>query len=131
MSKNLTYENIIEIGLIEFPELKSKFGSSTVEKVLLQGPYILYEDLIVPIVVDNRMEDPFLERTAGYLEQMLISEDSRVRNLGELALLEGFVINDLHEISPWLLDASKVALSRIHDRIDFDFESWMRAEKSN
>lgn len=131
MSHRITYDRTKEIALERYPELKRIFGASNIERALDDGSYILYEDYVVPLIVSKRQNKDEMKKASDFIEMLLLSPDANVRNLAEIAVLEGIVINELVEIIPWLKAASIDSLHRVASRIELDENIWLGNEPFN
>ena len=112
--------------LEKFPELEAVYSRERLRDAAELGAYILHEDFLLQwaISVERSRED--LKRISGYIEVLAASEHFEIRNLAQIALLEGLVNNDTVAIAPLLGDRAKAILEEeVVKNIKFDQKSWL------
>lgn len=96
----MNYENIIELLLLEFPNLKEKIEA---EDYLSNLPHCIFEIILIPYMkkICENYEKKELVKLGAFLEKMAVCEDVKVRELLNVSFLEPIALEDI-EILPIL-----------------------------
>ena len=96
----MNYDNIIELLLWEFPNLKEGLEEDYYLKDL---PHCIFEMILIPYVkkICENVEKEDLIKLGNFLEKMAICEDKKVNELLNVSFLEPIVLAD-KELIPFL-----------------------------
>lgn len=94
----MNYENIIELLLLEFPDIKDKLET---EDYLSDLPHCIFEITLIPFVKSKckNSEEKELLKLGVFLEKMSMCEDMKVRELMNVSFLEPIVLDDKEVLS--------------------------------
>lgn len=94
----MNYENIIELLLFEFPNLKENIEA---EDYLNDLPHCIFEIVLIPYVkkICENLEKKKLVKLGIFLEKMAMCEDVKVRELLNVSFLEPVVLKDKEVLS--------------------------------
>lgn len=94
----MKYENIIELLLQEFPNLKEKIEQ---EDYLSDFPHCIFEMILIPFVKQlcEDVKKNELLKLGVFLDKMAVCEDAKVRELLNVSFLESIVLDDKKVIS--------------------------------
>lgn len=94
----MNYENIIELLLLEFPDIKDKLET---EDYLSDLPHCIFEIILIPFVKSKckNPEEKELLKLGVFLEKMSMCEDMKVRELMNVSFLEPIVLDDKEVLS--------------------------------
>lgn len=89
----MNYENIIELFLLEFPNLKEQIET---EDYLSDLPHCIFEIILIPYVkkICKKSEKKELMKLGIFLEEMAMCEDVKVKELLNVSFLEPIVLDD-------------------------------------
>ncbi len=96
----MNYENVIELLLGEFPNLKESLEA---DDYLSDLPHCIFEMIVIPYVkkMCETAEKGGLINLGKFLEKMAICEDKKVNELLNVSFLEPIVLAD-EEVIPFL-----------------------------
>lgn len=91
--KMMNYENVVELLLMEFPQIKEE---DAYYDDLLDLPHCVFGIVFVSYVVKlcKNRNDNILIKVGEFLERMALSEDANIRNVLEVSVLEPLVYDD-------------------------------------